>query len=204
MTTDQIKQLYRQCFPEVAAYILKNSGTQADAEDAFQKALYGVLRRSADLPPIEDMAGYLFRASRNNFLKAINGSRPPSPATDPEGEKDDTADDDEQPDGSAESDAQDLPADTGSLRTFPAEPVDPDPLPDEQLYLAERRAATYRALLDLAPGERQIIELSFDDTHPLTDAEIAEQLHIQPASVPVKRARAVAKLRSLMRQRGYT
>ncbi|HMX39056.1 MAG TPA: sigma factor-like helix-turn-helix DNA-binding protein, partial [Saprospiraceae bacterium] len=80
----------------------------------------------------------------------------------------------------------------------------PDPLPDEQLYLAERRAATYRALLDLAPGERQIIELSFDDTHPLTDAEIAEQLHIQPASVPVKRARAVAKLRSLMRQRGYT
>ncbi|HNG91058.1 MAG TPA: hypothetical protein PK858_12660 [Saprospiraceae bacterium] len=99
MTTDQIKQLYRQCFPEVAAYILKNSGTQADAEDAFQKALYGVLRRSADLPPIEDMAGYLFRASRNNFLKAINGSRPPSPATDTEGEKDDTADDDEQPDG---------------------------------------------------------------------------------------------------------
>ncbi len=201
MTKDDIKALYRKCYPKVADYITRNSGTEADAEDAFQQALLGLLRRSPDLDPIAEPADYLFIASKNNFVRAHkrNSKQQPNDEPDAEPTEDEGAAEIE---GTPEVDEQEEPTGTSSAAAF-GETVDPAPLPDELLYLAMRREATLAALNDLSLGERKLIELSFNDHTELSTTEIAELLGIQPEAVPVKRARAVKKLGDLMEQRGY-
>ncbi|MEM9339211.1 MAG: sigma-70 family RNA polymerase sigma factor [Bacteroidota bacterium] len=43
-----IETLYKECFPGISSWVMKNSGTQKEAEDVFQDALVAVFKRSKD------------------------------------------------------------------------------------------------------------------------------------------------------------
>ena len=75
--TRQIRDIYEKSFPVVRGFVLKNNGTQEDAEDVFQKALLQIAVRYRE-EPFEirtDFQIYLFAVCKNLWRREINKSK---------------------------------------------------------------------------------------------------------------------------------
>jgi RNA polymerase sigma factor (sigma-70 family) len=68
-----LKQLYLETIPSVKTYILKNSGTETDAQDIFQEALLAIFQKaqSGKLQINGDFQPYLFAVCRNLWLMQL-------------------------------------------------------------------------------------------------------------------------------------
>lgn len=72
-----ILEIYKNSFPNVRSFVLKNSGQEADAEDVFQKALLQIMARVQvlNLEIKSTFNGYLFTACKNLWYKELNKSK---------------------------------------------------------------------------------------------------------------------------------
>ena len=71
--TEIIGDIYREHYPEVKSYILKNSGTVFDAQDIFQDAIVLTYQKlkSGSLHLQCSLATYIFAVSRNMWMNAL-------------------------------------------------------------------------------------------------------------------------------------
>ncbi|MEO0470956.1 MAG: sigma-70 family RNA polymerase sigma factor [Bacteroidota bacterium] len=69
--------LYDQYFPEVLAYVRKNNGQAADAEDLFQEIIMVLFRKvqSGNLTLSTSLGGYVFSIGRNLWLKQLRDKK---------------------------------------------------------------------------------------------------------------------------------
>ena len=69
--------LYRFYYPSVAAYITRNQGSKADAEDVFQEAIIVLLQqvRRTDFVLTSSLKTYLFAIARNLWLKRLRDAK---------------------------------------------------------------------------------------------------------------------------------
>ena len=69
--------LYRFYYPAIEAHIIRNSGSQADAEDVFQEAIVVLLQqiRRVDFVLTSSLKTYLFAIARNLWLKRLRETR---------------------------------------------------------------------------------------------------------------------------------
>ncbi|MBA4166576.1 MAG: sigma-70 family RNA polymerase sigma factor [Chitinophagaceae bacterium] len=69
--------LYKFYFPPVAAYVVNNSGSQADVEDIFQETIIVLLQkvRNKDFVLTSSLKTYLFAVARNLWLKRLRDNR---------------------------------------------------------------------------------------------------------------------------------
>lgn len=66
----QVESLYDQCFGMIANWIVKNSGTQKDAEDVFQDALVSLYQRARepDFNLTCKLSTFVFSVAKNIWL----------------------------------------------------------------------------------------------------------------------------------------
>jgi RNA polymerase sigma-70 factor (ECF subfamily) len=76
----------------------------------------------------------------------------------------------------------------------------PEVLPDEALARKETRAAIDGAIASLAPSERSVIRLAYDDG--LTQAEIADRLGWPLGTVKTRTRRALSRMREVLDRDG--
>lgn len=71
---EQILIIYQQLFPKVLQFVLRNKGTQQDAEDIFQKSLLQLIARFKlrDIPEIKSLEAYLFTINKNLWRRELN------------------------------------------------------------------------------------------------------------------------------------
>jgi RNA polymerase sigma factor (sigma-70 family) len=65
--------LYKETIPAITAYIVQNSGTEADAQDIFQEALLAIFQkaRSGQLQLTTGFQPYLYAVCRNLWLMQL-------------------------------------------------------------------------------------------------------------------------------------
>jgi RNA polymerase sigma factor (sigma-70 family) len=86
-----------------------------------------------------------------------------------------------------------------------AEPLDPDPLPEEELVVLERQNALKNAIAQLPAPCRALIDGLFSDTgERLSYDQLSKQMAIAPNSLGPTRSRCLARLRRLLSAAGYT
>jgi len=68
-----ITKLYELAFQYCASFVTKNSGTQEDAKDIFQEALFALIKklRTEDFTIEHDVKAYLYVITRNLWLKKL-------------------------------------------------------------------------------------------------------------------------------------
>lgn len=71
-----VKVLYARHFPDVRHFVLKNSGTVADAQDIFQEAMavLWLKARENTLRPDTDPGAFLYRVARNKWLDHVRSA----------------------------------------------------------------------------------------------------------------------------------
>ncbi len=71
-----VQALYARHFPDVRHYVLKNSGTVADAQDIFQEAMavLWLKARENTLRPDTDPGAFLYRVARNKWLDHVRSA----------------------------------------------------------------------------------------------------------------------------------
>lgn len=68
--TQVLNLIYKELYPKVKTYILKNSGTVKDAEDVFQNALLILLVKIKENPgAVNSFDSYLFTVCRNYWRR---------------------------------------------------------------------------------------------------------------------------------------
>lgn len=72
-----LETLYKILFPKVVAYIKKNSGTYADAEEVFQNALFQLIARAKvkGIQITSSLEAYIFVVCKNLWLKELNNRK---------------------------------------------------------------------------------------------------------------------------------
>jgi RNA polymerase sigma factor (sigma-70 family) len=78
--------------------------------------------------------------------------------------------------------------------------ADPGPLPEELLADLQHQDKLRRAVDQLEPRSRQLVELLFLQDEPLPYSEIAQRLGIAEGSIGPTRARCLEKLRALFKK----
>ncbi len=75
--TRLIGDIYENCFPTVRKFVLKNNGTDEDAEDIFQKSLLQIAVRykKEKFEIRNDFEGYLFTVCKNLWRRELNKSK---------------------------------------------------------------------------------------------------------------------------------
>ncbi|MBX2905341.1 MAG: sigma-70 family RNA polymerase sigma factor [Taibaiella sp.] len=71
--TAAFKRLYDDSYPAIAAYVVKNSGNEQDAEDTFQEAMLILVQnlRKPGFVLTSSAGTYLYSVSRNIWLKRL-------------------------------------------------------------------------------------------------------------------------------------
>lgn len=74
-------KLYQDYFPEMARFILRNSGNKQDAEDLFQETLLVLVHKIRDenFQLQSELKTFLFAVNRNQWLKKLRSRRIPIP-----------------------------------------------------------------------------------------------------------------------------
>ncbi|OED45202.1 RNA polymerase subunit sigma [Flavobacteriaceae bacterium (ex Bugula neritina AB1)] len=69
-----VAEIYRQVFPKIVSFILKNKGQYADAEDIFHKVLLQLSTRIKvqDFELTTSFDGYVFTACKNLWRRELN------------------------------------------------------------------------------------------------------------------------------------
>lgn len=83
------------------------------------------------------------------------------------------------------------------------EPVDMNPLPDEELAMVERQMQLEIAIKELAPRCRQLIELFFFAPEKLTYEQIASTLGMSSNSLGAFRRRCLKRLNEILVRNGF-
>lgn len=65
----------RGCRQRLRAFIIKRTGSIADAEDVYQEISYQLIKADSYLHPIEQVAAWLFRAARNELIDRARKKR---------------------------------------------------------------------------------------------------------------------------------
>ncbi|MDB5281532.1 MAG: sigma-70 family polymerase sigma factor [Bacteroidota bacterium] len=75
--TNAFRQLYRSHYKMVEYFILKNSGSQDDAQDVFQDAMIVIFDKSRDtgFALTCSLKTYIYSVVRNIWLKKLRGSK---------------------------------------------------------------------------------------------------------------------------------
>lgn len=182
--------LYRNCYPDIARYIMNRGGTASQAEEAFHAALGSMLHQMNKGSVIQDFGAYLFRSAWNAFLAENKFYKRNKSAIDP------LFDDIEQ--------AKD-PADFYSLSrdSYTFEPTEPGPEPDVQLNQQMLLEAAEASMSELTSAQQTILKLTFDPGLNLDDEGIAQKMGVTKDYVRVARFRAMEALRSKMHRRGF-
>lgn len=70
-------KIYKQYFPAIKKYIMKNSGTEADAEDIFQDAMVVILEKYMldDFKLTATLKTYTYAVSKNLWLKRLRAKK---------------------------------------------------------------------------------------------------------------------------------
>jgi RNA polymerase sigma factor (sigma-70 family) len=90
-----------------------------------------------------------------------------------------------------------------SPATLDDEPIDPRPLPEDELIALERQSVVRGAVARLAPNCRRLVEALFSDAiHQMSYQELADSLGVPLNSLGPTRARCLAKLRRLLDEAG--
>jgi RNA polymerase sigma factor (sigma-70 family) len=85
-----------------------------------------------------------------------------------------------------------------------SEPIDPDPLPEDEILALERQHLIRTALTQLSPNCRRLIEALFTDTSERSSYQaLADELQVPLNSLGPTRARCLRKLRQLLDAAGY-
>ncbi|HLT42812.1 MAG TPA: sigma-70 family RNA polymerase sigma factor [Sphingobacteriaceae bacterium] len=77
-STESLRIVYKDHFPLVAQYIIKNSGSEEDAKDVFQEAiivLYDKINKG-DFILSSRLQTYIYSVSRFIWLKKLNSNNP--------------------------------------------------------------------------------------------------------------------------------
>jgi RNA polymerase sigma factor (sigma-70 family) len=77
-STESLRIVYKDHFPIVAQYIIKNSGSEEDARDVFQEAiivLYDKINKG-DFVLSSRLQTYIYSVSRIIWLKKLNSNNP--------------------------------------------------------------------------------------------------------------------------------
>ncbi len=74
---EAFERLYREHYPKTAAFVRKNSGSEADARDIFQEALLVFLRkiRAETFELSSDVGGFMFGISKNLWLYRLRSHK---------------------------------------------------------------------------------------------------------------------------------
>jgi RNA polymerase sigma factor (sigma-70 family) len=84
------------------------------------------------------------------------------------------------------------------------EPIDPEPLPDEEIVALESQHLVRTAMNQLSPNCRRLLEALFSDTQQrVSYQELARQLGVPLNSLGPTRTRCLAKLRQLLDAVGF-
>jgi RNA polymerase sigma factor (sigma-70 family) len=83
------------------------------------------------------------------------------------------------------------------------EPIDPEPLPEDEVLALEKQHLVRTAMSQLSPTCRRLIESLFLNDR-ISYQELAQQLHVPVNSLGPTRARCLAKLRHALDAVGYT
>lgn len=69
-----LSTIYKEVYPMVQSHILKNSGSEDDAQDIFQDAFYLLIKKcqSSDFQLTSKVSTFLFGIARNLWLKKLN------------------------------------------------------------------------------------------------------------------------------------
>jgi len=92
---------------------------------------------------------------------------------------------------------------TGEQKPLEGEPIDPEPLPEDEVLALEKQHLVRTAMSQLSPTCRRLIESLFLND-PISYQELAQQLHVPVNSLGPTRARCLAKLRQALDAVGYT
>jgi RNA polymerase sigma factor (sigma-70 family) len=85
------------------------------------------------------------------------------------------------------------------------DPVDPEPLPEDEVLALENQYLVRSALSQMSPNCRRLIEALFSDApERVSYQDLAQQLQIPLNSLGPTRARCLAKLRQALDAAGYT
>jgi len=70
-------ELYKDYYPDLARFILRNSGNRQDAEDMFQETLLVLLHKIQieDFNLLSELKTFLFAVNRNQWLKKLRNRR---------------------------------------------------------------------------------------------------------------------------------
>jgi RNA polymerase sigma factor (sigma-70 family) len=75
---EAFQDIYRTCYHRAAAAVLKHGGTEADAEDIFQEALFVLLRqlRKPEFQLQAKLSSWLYGVCHNLWLKKLRDQNP--------------------------------------------------------------------------------------------------------------------------------
>ncbi|MFZ4474586.1 MAG: RNA polymerase sigma factor [Saprospiraceae bacterium] len=182
--------LYRNCYPDIARYIMNRGGSSAQAEEAFHAALGSMLHQINKGATIQDFGAYLFRSAWNAFLAEHKVYKRNKSSVNSLNEEDDWSRN---------------PSDHYSLSrdSFTFEPQEPGPEPDVQVHQQILMEAAEASMSELTTAQQTILKLSFDPGLNLDDEGIAQKLGVTRDYVRVARFRAMEALRAKMHKRGY-
>jgi RNA polymerase sigma factor (sigma-70 family) len=83
------------------------------------------------------------------------------------------------------------------------EPADTNPLPDEELAILERQVQLERAIQELDPRCRKLVELFFFAPEKNTYDQIASSLGLASNSLGALRRRCLNRLKEILRRNGF-
>ena len=214
------REFYKAQYRRVATYIIKNSGTDDEAQDAFQEAWHATLLQHRAGKPIGDYGHYLFECAKNAYLKECRRKQKMVPLDLHTAEQDESDSDDTH--AAAPSFAKataDKRSDTGSFAEMADEAVEempdsgidgpvfqPDSEGDENPLLDLRNwGVVAEALLLLSALHQQILRLSL--ALGLSNAAIAAEIGgYTEGAMAVEKSRAYNALRQaaarLLHERG--
>jgi RNA polymerase sigma factor (sigma-70 family) len=161
----------------ILSIALRRGLSRSDAEDVFQNVCVKLYMHLADLRDVRKLAGWLAAVTARESALLFR--------------KDEAR---------IFSETELLSDDSAAGMS---EPASPDDGPEQEILTIERREVVSRMLSELSEECRKLLTMLYAADSPKSYNEIADDLNMPVGSIGPKRARCLAKLRSLLQGIGY-
>lgn len=172
-----LREIVNRYQPKIMRYFLRNSATRSRAEDLTQEVFIRIIRNRASYDPNQKFSTWSKTITERIAINAARGVQ-----------------------RSRVTSFSDMAVDLDPEETLAIDPVDHEPLPDEQAEQRERRAIIDDALSRVEERYREPARLHF--LEGLTHTEAARRLGIPVGTAKSRTHRAIEELRWLLMQRG--